>query len=44
MGRYASNEDVMKAIPQFAAGWWSSKTAEEKAWYLKLWTSCTGTR
>jgi len=35
-----SNEELRKCLPLLAAGWWESKTPEEKAWYLKFWASC----
>lgn len=35
-----SNDDLKQCLPLFAAGWWTNKTPEEKAWYLKLFASC----
>jgi hypothetical protein len=35
-----SNQDLNQAAPQFAAGWWTSKTKEEQAWYRKFWAAC----
>ena len=35
-----SNADLKQAAPQFANGWWTSKTDAEKAWYIKFWRSC----
>jgi hypothetical protein len=35
-----SNTDLKKCVPLFKAGWWESKTEEEKAWYLRFWASC----
>ena len=35
-----SNEELRKCTPLLAAGWWESKTEEEKAWYQNFWASC----
>jgi len=35
-----SNKDLKQAAQQFEQGWWTSKTPEEKAWYLRFWAQC----
>lgn len=40
MDRHISTADLKQVAPQMAAGWWQSKTDEEKAWYLRFWAIC----
>lgn len=40
MANHISDADIKQAIGSFPT-WWASKTAEEKAWYIKFWAHCS---